>query len=197
MRENRTQGSVRGAVGQLAVLPRLLRRKMIKLTFNPPQILLNHIQKKQQQKDRVADLLIEISEVAEQLVDIWEHAFSNENDEIALPTEAINKLARKYPCNETVFFLLSHYYENISSVMGENYREEMEPLIFHISSLMNGRNVARNDLINKLSGKKSLIVFDKNNEKLDLGSIQDVVHAMRAEAAAFKVKTEVFKSKLV
>lgn len=170
---------------------------MIKLTFNPIQLWTGLIQKRQDQRDRVSVFLNELPAVAEQLVDIWEHAFSNENDEIELPTEAINKLAQKYPCNGSVFFLLSHYYENLSTVMGENFKKEMEPLIFHVSSLMNGRNVARKELLNKLSERHALIVFEENNEKINLKSLKELVHAMKAEAAALKVKTEIFKTKVL
>ena len=163
------------------------------MTFSPPQIWVNYITSKKEQRERVFEFLNHIAEAAEQMVQIWECAIVNGDDEIELPERSVEFLGAKYPSNARQFSNLALYYKDISSVMGRNFHSEMEPLLFHLSSLMDGRNLGRIALLEGLKNKSDLIIFDQRNLALDTTSLQEIIHAMQKEAAALRVKVQVFR----
>jgi len=144
----------------------------------------------------VYDFLVEIEKIANLLVEIWEDAIINENGDIEFPNSKTEALINRIPTNNRPYTTLLEYYRFLSRVMGDKFSSEMEPFVFHVSSLINLRNIAQEELKGLLKEHKTMTIFCEENKNIsvDKEALENILLAMRKEASALKVKIEVFKN---
>ncbi len=152
---------------------------------------------------RIADYLDEISTEATNLAMIWQKIVENiiqygsataSNSKnwtglVEIPKEHRFRNAQPYS-------RLEEFYRNTSTVLGANHKDNIEPIIFHIGSIIEKRNLTKIDVERKLKSIRSAAFFDDDNCVLNMQSLEDSVMAIHKEAAALHTYAKSFRAKI-
>lgn len=170
------------------------------LSLNPINAIKIYTENKRYRKEAAAEYLESVAEEASKLAEIWQEIIKeiSHSGIYDVPDYLINNLlmSRIPMCNSCQYWRLEEHYKQVSSVLGRNYNDELNSIIFHIGSVIEKRNLTKEFVIKELSAIKQAKLFHKENDPSNFNSLHESVDGLHKEAAALHVRAKAFKATL-
>lgn len=97
-------------------------------------------------------------------------------------------------CNARQYTRLERHFLEVSSVLGIDYNDEMNSVVYHIGRLLSHRNITKDMAeyrLNRINGKK---IYHKDNQAYNFKYLYASVESMYKEASALHVRAQSFKA---
>lgn len=171
------------------------------ISLNPQAWIFNYIENKKERKVKIADYLDKIASAAFDLAQAWEkvalsiltHGEIDEESgkllKALIETEELVELT-----NVGYMSRLSGFYNRISKVLGERYRELTDLVVYKIGTILKTRNLTKAKIEVELKNIKSAVFFDDPNEDYTDVSIIESIKILHREAAALYVIAQEFRA---
>jgi len=170
------------------------------ITFNPIEAIKTFISNKRDNRKRAGEYLEEIAREASELATIWQVIVGEilKTGIYEVPDD-IRKhrmiLAQAQCCNISQSSRLGEHYREVSSVLGAEFYDEMDPIVFHIGRLLRKREITRALVEKQLSSLSSAAINHEENSLQSFANIQESVNALHREASRLHVLAQKFKAK--
>jgi len=169
-------------------------------SLNPINAIKVFIENKRYGKESAAEYLESVAEEASNLAEIWQEIVKeiSQSGTFDVPDHIINNLLMSgIPmCNSCQYRRLEEHYKQVSSVLGRNYNDELNSIIFHIGSVIKKRNLTKELVIKELDAIKKAKLFHKENNHSNFNSLHESIDGLHKEAAALHVRAKAFRSTL-
>jgi len=174
----------------------------MKTSINPASLINKWLDNKRKSQLRIADYLDEISTEAESIATTWQEVAEDlkkcrRNPEDNPRVRSLIEWHGSEPHSNVVpYSRLSSFYENVSHVLGENNRYEIDPVIYLIGKILHKRNLTRELVDKELSRIKNAVFFDTATDINSIQSIDESVIILHKEAASLRVLASSFRAKI-
>lgn len=169
------------------------------IEIDPGSWFFSWLEDKKEKNDAIADYLDEIAREASNLAMIWQgvaekimsyESTSIEDDEkwrdlISKPQQFVNGM---------VYSRLDELFRTTSGVLGKNHNKTMEPIMFHLGSMLKERHLTKEYVEEALSRIKKATFFDVETKIENIQTIEQSVLTLHKESAALNAYAKSFRA---
>jgi len=172
------------------------------LSFDPANAVFKWLDSRRQTQLHVATYLDEIATEAAGLARVWQGIVDQlikQKQVNVLENRSAKELVEIPPgqwSNMEPCTRLQAFYAKVSTVLGEKYYNQLDPVVFHIGSILMKRDLTKQLVEAELSAIKQATFFDDAGDVDSIRTVEDSVVALHKEAAALHVLAKSFRAKI-
>jgi len=174
------------------------------ISINPASVVFKWLDDRRDAQVRKADYLDSIAEVAAELATIWQDvvakvAFAKTVD--VRECKGANSMLVHPPnttlCNTGTISRLEAFYNRVSDILGKENQSDVDPIVFHIASIIQKRYLTKALVEAELLGIEMAGFYSSDNTLDAVQTLEGSVLALHREAAALDIFAKSFRAKIV